>query len=603
MTDAEKKQTLKDLRVAVRLGLTSKVKTFLEKLVESPVTQGLSELLQESFHLAVERNWREIAELFLNSGIKVDRKSFSIAMSKGTSRIVDLLLDYDPTVALQEDLFTAIERGEHGIFLSLCRVGIETSVTDEYSQLPVHKALKDDGQAGYQGRLAIIEDLVKLDPCLTATNSGGELPIHLAARLGLDEIVKVFLSRGSPVDASNNEGKRSTHLACFKDATKTLELLIAAGANINAKRNGIGGGSLHYASSYNARGCARVLIEAGADIEQLSSAQYTPLVLATFWKAWGTAEELIRAGANVNLMDEETHSTILSAASAAGEVNIVSLLLDQHPDLDLERPNLDGESPLFVATTNDHSEIVELLLRFGAKVDANRDGYAASTPLHRAIVNGSIDVVNLLLNYNANIESVNFASQTPFLLSAMNSQWKIAEKLFLKGAQLNVKDKATGCTPLIAAAADGQVDMVKLLLSKSVDVNEATTANNYTALMMAAWRGSLPTIKVLVENGADMNIQDSTSSCSTALIHATRRSSWNMDVYRHGLSHYQFPLAGDVQKNPGVEVIEYLLKHGANACDKEADSEESVLMMAVSNGDKAIVRALLTSGAAVDVQT
>jgi ankyrin repeat protein len=100
-----------------------------------------------------------------------------------------------------------------------------------------------------------------------------------------------------------------------------------------------------------------------------------------------------------------------------------------------------------------------------------------------------------------------------------------------------------------------------------------------------------------------MNIQDSTSSSSTALIHATRGSSWNMDVYGHGLSHYQFLLAGDVPKNPGVEVIEYLLKHEANACDKEADSEKSVLMMAVSNGDKAIVPALLTSGAAVDIQT
>jgi ankyrin repeat protein len=100
-----------------------------------------------------------------------------------------------------------------------------------------------------------------------------------------------------------------------------------------------------------------------------------------------------------------------------------------------------------------------------------------------------------------------------------------------------------------------------------------------------------------------MNIQDSTSSSSTALIHATRGSSRNMDVYGHGLSHYQFLLAGDVPKNPGVEVIEYLLKHEANACDKEADSEKSVLMMAVSNGDKAIVPALLTSGAAVDIQT
>ncbi len=150
MTAAEKKQTLKDLRGAVKLGLTSNVKTFLEKLVESPVPQGLSEPLQEAFYLAVERNLREVAEVFLNSGVKVDRKSFSIAMSKGSSRNVDLLLDHDPTVAL--DLFKAIERGEHRIFLSLRRVEIETSIADEHSQLPINKALKDDGQAGCQGR-------------------------------------------------------------------------------------------------------------------------------------------------------------------------------------------------------------------------------------------------------------------------------------------------------------------------------------------------------------------------------------------------------------------------------------------------------------------
>lgn len=62
----------------------------------------------------------------------------------------------------------------------------------------------------------------------------------------------------------------------------------------------------------------------------------------------------------------------------------------------------------------------------------------------------------LLLKYNANIESLNSLLQTPFLLFAIENQWKIAEKLTLKGAQLNVKDNAIVITPLIAATEDGQ---------------------------------------------------------------------------------------------------------------------------------------------------
>ena len=104
-------------------------------------------------------------------------------------------------------------------------------------------------------------------------------------------------------------------------------------------------------------------------------------------------------------------------------------------------------------------------------------------------------MVKLLLKYNAIIESVNSALQTPFLLSAIENPWKIAEKLILEGAQVNVKDNAIVSTPLIAATEDGQVDMVKLLLSRGVDVNEATTTNNYTARLMAAWRGVCPQSK------------------------------------------------------------------------------------------------------------
>lgn len=575
MTLKERKEIIEILSRDTKLGLISNVRALLENMTDSQLAVEFSGPIQDAFHLAIKYNWRDEVELFLEHGVNVDRRSFDLAVRYQTTRIVDILLEHNPDIACQEDLFEAIRVAEYEIFMSVLGAnGIDVSVADDRGNLPIHKALDFDKRAGVPGRLAIIEELVKLKPPLTAANSDGDLPIHLAAWLGLTDVVRSFIDRLSPVDVENNEGKRPSHLASIKDSVEMLELLLDAGADINAKRKGVGGGPLHYAAVNKACGCTRLLVDQGADLELVSAMEFTPLVLASLNGIWTTSEILIRAGANINAMDPDTHATALTAAAASGAINVVELLLTKHPSL--EKRTLDGESPLFLAVANGHIEIVDLLLKSHAKVDANRQGYNG-TPLHQAIIHGSVDMVKLLLDYNANQESLDFGLLTPLLLATSNQQWKIAEILIAKGAKVDVRDKTTGSNPLILTSACGATDAIKLLLTSGANVNVTTGGNKYTALMAASSDGNLSSIKLLVDAGADINARDSTARCATALLYAI---------------------------NSGVssEVIEYLLENGANASDKTADDDSTALMLAVRQGSISNIKILLARDVDVNAQ-
>lgn len=580
MSAADKISFKKSLMTNVRQGVTLKVKLRLEQLRGSSLADEFSSQVEEAFYLAVKKGWREIVPSFLKYGVSIDQRAFSRAVQSSDSRLVDILLDHDPNIACQKDLYTAIERADYDIFSSLLKVGMDTSSVDEKNNLPIHKALTNDPLRGSPSRELIIKDLVDREPLLNVANSEGELPIHLAAWLGLEKVVENFLERVSPFETECNTGYRPSHYACFKDSETVLELLIAHNADVNARRREVGGGPLHYAASFNAPRCTQVLINAKADIEQLSASQYTPLVLASLKNSWKTVEILMKAGANINAKDPETNSTVLHCACAAGMDDIVALVLEQQPDI--EAQTLEEQNPLFLAATNGHIEIVDRLLRQNAQVDAGRE--ARSTPLHRAISGGFPDVVKLLLDYGPKLECLNSAFQTPLTLAMISEEFEIAEMLVRKGANVNVQDIESDRTPFLLAAKTGLVNIVKVMINHGANVNQISERKEYTALIMAscAHGESLATIKLLIENGADVHARAGDTQKSTALIWAINHQCVDDEI--------------------NAEIVEYLLDHGANACETRTSDGMTALMSAIMSKNTRIVRALLARGAQINAQ-
>ena len=71
------------------------------------------------------------------------------------------------------------------------------------------------------------------DPNLKGKN--GSIPLHLAARKGNEEIVKILLDQPAVhVDATDGAGKTALHLACSGGHEKVCRILLNYGADIKA---------------------------------------------------------------------------------------------------------------------------------------------------------------------------------------------------------------------------------------------------------------------------------------------------------------------------------------------------------------------------------
>jgi len=192
-----------------------------------------------------------------------------------------------------------------------------------------------------------------------------------------------------------------------------------------AKKDGGGLTPLVYAARENCVECARILVEAGADVNQRTFYGWTPLLAATQNRHYKLGAYFLEHGANPNT------------------------------------PNNGGWSPLYLATDNrnieggdypvrapdmDHLDFIKLLIAKGANVNARVCG-VESKP--EKCTGDSTE------------------TRTNFTM-----QW-----LFEDGA-----------TPFLRAAQSGDVTLMKLLLEHGADP-KIVTAHNVTALAVAAGIG------------------------------------------------------------------------------------------------------------------
>ena len=117
-------------------------------------------------------------------------------------------------------------------------------------------------------------------------------------------------------------------------------------------------------------------IKAGSDLNVLEpSRASTPLITAAALGKTEAAKILINAGADLNYQNADG-STALHTAAAFGKPEAAKILIDAGADLNLK--NNDGSTPLHTAAFFCHVEIVEALLEKGAdKTLKNKTGKTA----------------------------------------------------------------------------------------------------------------------------------------------------------------------------------------------------------------------------------
>ncbi|XP_068755474.1 transient receptor potential cation channel subfamily A member 1-like [Montipora capricornis] len=420
--------------------------------------------------------------------------------------------------------------------------GAEINIgTREYRWTPLHLACR------FNCLSTVVDVLLPrgADPRLRGKN--GSMSIHLAARKGNEEIIKVLLDQPTvQVDAKDGSGKTALHLACSEGHVKICQIL------------------LNY----------------GADITTVSEEKMTPILCAI-----------------QNCHTEIARMILNRASERDANTNKEEILRDE---------DLHSNTALHLAVLNlNDVKTVELCLDSGADVNILTSN--SVTPLHLAASKGNIEVADFLISRGANVHIKDGDSKTPLHMAAIFNQTRLIEFLLEREAKLDVRD-SEGRTPFLNAVAAGQVESARLLLNHGADIS-ATDLLMKTCVHIAVEYEHFNTLDMLLDRRSGVNNLSKGDVFDRVPIHyaATTKDIKILELVlskqkRHGIffqdEHHKTPLhlAAEMGSSKHVEA---LAKHTRkmNARDEKG---RTPLHSAARKGQRKSCLALLTIGADVN---
>jgi uncharacterized protein len=385
------------------------------------------------------------------------------------------------------------------------------------------------------GNAAIIENLLKAGADANERLTNGETPLMMAARTGNTSAIDTLLRHGADVNAKEKlRGTTALMWAAAQSHAPAVKLLIEHGADISARSSLASKGRTAYlaptavarARQENGRPAGRGQrgertqaaeqdqpAEFGFnDNTRLDGGGLTALVFAARQGDLDTVKALVDAGADVNQVTQYGWSPVLTATQNR-YYKVASFLLDHNANPNIA--NKGGWTPLYIATDNrnieggdypvrkpdmDHLEYIKKLLDKGANPNAR----AIDSTETRTIF-----TMQWLYEDGA----------TPFLRAAQSGDVALMKLLLDRGADPKIPTK-NGDTALAVAAGIGwvegvtfewsekeNVEAVKMCLDLGIDVN-AVDGDGRTALHGAAHKGRNPVVQLLVDHGAKLDARD-----------------------------------------------------------------------------------------------
>ena len=466
--------------------------------------------------------------------------------------------------------------------------------------------------ADQEGRTAIMHavggghsDIVKLlkrhgsNPNIY--NSERTLPVHIAAKRGDIESLKVLLSSSSNILAANinsgdKEGKTPLHIAASSQDYEVSELLLKNGAD-TSKMDFRGLSPLHYSVILNDKKMISILLTNKANINILPSSGITPLMLAINQHFYDLVLLFLDNGADPNIHNNLSPSPLQIAVSKPSPIIVIRKLVEKGAKLsgkELPRGNV-----ISYAIKGGNFDVVNYLLKSGAKVSELEEGNFNG--LLEALEVGDKQIASLLLDKGMSIKVKNREGYSPLALAMQKGFLDLTTKIIKKGGNINEISSNSNATPLEIIFDRNSPEMLDLAFKSGL------RANADKILLRSVNENKPKLAAVAFKNGARANISDATGHPLIWLAVANGRveltkllleQGVRLDVFDKKKGSSPLHMAIVAKK---FELVELLLTNQART---EANDNNGLtpLAYAVLTGQKDIIQLLLGRGANVNAK-
>jgi len=367
--------------------------------------------------------------------------------------------------------------------------------------------------------------------------------------------------------------------AAMRGEADRVRTLLRDGADVNAAQ-GDGMTALHWTALNGDLETTNVLLVAGATVEALTRVgRYTPLHLASSRGHASVVSRLLDAGSKPNATTE-TGVQPLHLAAQAGDAATVTALLGHGANVNA-RDETHGRTPLVFAASQNRLEAIRILLAKGAdprlttKVIDYRERAAADNEARIARDRIVTATTGKATNSNINLNDPPPPGQGGAASPAGRGGGGVGGQAIdpndpppgggrrgggVPGGPRSPSDieqigTQGGFTALHYAAREGYQDVAKALLDCGLDVNAPTAGDGSTPMLIAIINGQYDLALTFLARGANPNLA---SDDGVAPLFATLNNEWALRTW------YPQPTAAAQQRASHLQLLEALLKAGAD---------------------------------------
>jgi ankyrin repeat protein len=402
-------------------------------------------------------------------------------------------------------LADAAKNGDRALVRTLLQQRVDVNAPQPDGMTALHWAAQ-------RNDVETADALIAAGAKVEAVTRYGVTPLSLAAQNGSTAMIDRLIKAGADPNWRTPDGETALMTVARTGSVVALRLLLINGADVNATETWKGQTPLMWASGEGHGEVVRMLIEAGARVNDRSKAGFTPLLFAVREGHIDATEALLAAGANPNDIVRTTATEVYAQPRT-------------------EVPT----SALVMAIINAHYELASVLLKHGADPnigDVRGSALHALTWMRRpGRIGAAGGVIGAVREPTGRLDSLDLAKDLLARGANPNARINWKEIRFDRDdAEARLPPNIAvgrsyisqvGATPFFLAARHGDVELMRLLATHGA--NPLTpTVQNVTPLMAAAglgyWDGETPgplggtpeserleAVKLALELGGEVN--------------------------------------------------------------------------------------------------